>query len=54
VVAGGYLGGETYLRSVEMLPTGAEAFVPCAPMSVPRTGFGLAYGPDGCVYAAGE
>jgi len=58
--AGGYGGGTTYLSSVEVLRAGdsegatREWLVDVVrPMHVARTGFGLAFGPDGCLFAVG-
>jgi hypothetical protein len=60
-VAGGYGGGADYLSSVEMLPSGggdegrgwAALEGREGSMQVPRTGFGMAWGPDRGFYVAG-
>lgn len=52
-VAGGYGGGQTYLSSAEYLPCDGRGWLPLPPMAHARTGFGLCYGPDGCLYAVG-
>ena len=53
---GGYGGGLTYHRTVEVLATGGDdgrGWAPAPVMHAPRTGLGVAAGPDGCVYAVG-
>ncbi len=59
-VAGGYGGGTRYSASVEVLlagdPEGASrGWLPnvVPPMHVARTGFGLAFGPQGSLYSVG-
>lgn len=49
----GYAGGVTYHDSGEMLVDGASQWISIPDMHERRTGFGLVYGPDRCVYAVG-
>lgn len=50
----GYQGGVSYLASGELLSAGGDRFVELPKnMMTARTGFGLAYGPDRCIYAVG-
>ncbi|CAM9827003.1 unnamed protein product [Phaeothamnion confervicola] len=50
---GGFGGGRNYLSSAEVLNPATERWTPAPSMAHRRTGFGLAWGPDGGLYAAG-
>lgn len=62
-VAGGYGGGANYLATVEVFRANggrdegrgwAAVGAQEGRMQVPRTGFGMAWGPDRCFYVAGQ
>jgi hypothetical protein len=52
-VAGGYGGGTTYHKTAEVLDP-ERGWQAIASMRDGRSGLAMGFGPDGCVYAAGE
>lgn len=52
-VAGGYGGGTDYLNTMESFDV-EKGWIKAPDMACPRSGLGLCFGPDRCIYAVGE